>query len=170
MGGGENRSRWPWPLVNNDQLYKVAYDEAVRALSELQAAIESVRARAGLLLSTAAVTTSFLGAQGLQGGRSNFLAWLAMTCFVAVAATCLSILLPRRWEFAVSSTWLVESCGESAGEVEIDDLYRGLAIRMRGSFSVNHQGLAGLALLFQAASGLLTIEVVAWIVTIALHL
>jgi hypothetical protein len=53
--------------VSQDLLYKVVYDEAVRALSEQQAAIESVRSRAGLLLSAAAVTTSFLGAQALQG-------------------------------------------------------------------------------------------------------
>jgi hypothetical protein len=44
--------------VAADQLYKVAYDEAVRALSEQQATIESVRTRTGLLLSDAAVTTS----------------------------------------------------------------------------------------------------------------
>jgi hypothetical protein len=64
-------------------LYKVAYDEAVRALSEQQAAIESVRARAGLLLSAAAVTTSFLGAQALQGASSNLFSWLALLGFVA---------------------------------------------------------------------------------------
>jgi hypothetical protein len=38
---------------------------------------------------------------------------------------------------------------------------------MQGSFSANHRGLTELATLFQAASGLLTIEVVTWIAAIA---
>lgn len=57
--------------ADKDFLYKVAYEEAVRALSEQQAAIDSFRTRAGLLLSAAAITTSFLGAQALDGGDSN---------------------------------------------------------------------------------------------------
>jgi hypothetical protein len=147
-------------------LYKVAYDEAVRALSEQQAAIESVRGRAGLLLSAAAVTTSFLGAQALQGGSSNPSSWLALVAFVAVAATSLAILWPRGWESTANSGRL-ESLIESAEEIRIEDLYRDLSLRMQVSFSANHQGLHQLAALFQVTSGLLTIEVVLWIVAIA---
>ena len=50
-------------LADKDILYKVAYDEAVRALSEQQGVIDSLRTRAGILLSAAAITTSFLGAR-----------------------------------------------------------------------------------------------------------
>ena len=57
--------------ADKDILYKVAYDEAVRALAEQQGAIESFRTRAGLLLSAAAITTSFLGAQALDGGQAD---------------------------------------------------------------------------------------------------
>ena len=39
----------PYLPVARDQLYEVAYDEAVRALSEQQAAIDNLRARAGVL-------------------------------------------------------------------------------------------------------------------------
>lgn len=155
--------------MTEDLLYKVAYDEAVRALSEQQAAIESVRTRAGLLLSVAAVTTSFLGAQALQDS-AGLCSWLALLCFVAATATSLAILWPRGWEFAANSRRMVESCVESAEEIRIEDLYRDLSLRMRVSFSVNHRGLNELAALFQAASGLLTIEVVLWIAAIASNL
>ncbi|HET9677798.1 MAG TPA: hypothetical protein VFP21_09875, partial [Solirubrobacterales bacterium] len=67
--------------MSNDLLYKVAYDEAVRALSEQQAVIDSFRTRAGHLFSVAAVTTSFLGAQAFQGGDTNPVSWLALLCF-----------------------------------------------------------------------------------------
>jgi hypothetical protein len=56
----------PWVVVNQDPLYKVAYDEAVRALSEQQAAIDDFRSRVGILFSAAAITTSFLGTQVLH--------------------------------------------------------------------------------------------------------
>jgi hypothetical protein len=151
-------------------LYRVAYDEAVRALSAQQAAIESVRSRAGLLLSAAAVTTSFLGAQALQGGSSSLFSSLALLGFVAVAATSLAILWPRSWESTANSRRVLEGCIESVEEIRIEDLYRDLSLRMQVSFAANHQGLNQLAALFQAASGLLTIEVVLWIAAIASNL
>lgn len=54
--------------ADKDFPYQIAYDEAVRALSQQQSTIDSLRTRAGLLLSAAAITTSFLGAQALNDG------------------------------------------------------------------------------------------------------
>jgi hypothetical protein len=48
-------------IMSKDLLYKVAYDEAVRALAKQQAVIDSFRNRAGLLFSAAAVTASLFG-------------------------------------------------------------------------------------------------------------
>jgi hypothetical protein len=42
----------------------------VRALSEQQAVVDNLRSRAGVLFSTAAITTSFLGARASQGELS----------------------------------------------------------------------------------------------------
>jgi len=149
--------------------YKVAYDEAVRALSEQQAAIESVRARAGLLLSAAAVTTSFLGAQALRDGNSGVLSWLALLCFLAVAATCLAILWPRGWESTASPRKVVKRWVDSI-ELSHENLHRDLSLHMHDSYLVNHQGLKQLAVLFQAASTLLAIEVVLWMTAIGSNL
>src|SRR3954462_4992174 len=88
-------------------LYKVAHDEAVRALSEQQASIESVRGRAGLLLSAAAITTSFLGAQVLEGGSLSFPSWIAVGSFAAVAVLSLTILWPRHWELTANPSELI---------------------------------------------------------------
>ncbi len=139
----------------------------MRALSEQQAAIESVRSRAGLLLSAAAVTTSFLGAQALQGRSSSVFSGLALFSFVAVAATSLAILWPRRWEFTANPRRVLKGFTESGEVVQLEELHRDLSLHMHGSYVVNHQGLKELALLFQAASGLLTLEVVLWIAAIA---
>jgi hypothetical protein len=151
-----------------DLLYKVAYDEAVRALSEQQAAIESFRSRAGLLLSAAAVTTSFLGAQALSGGDLSFFSWLALTGFLGMAAASLAILLPRRWEGAVNSRDVIETYIESDQPAPVEELHRDLSLHMHGSYAKNSEDLKKLIVFFQIASVLFAIEVALWIVAIAL--
>jgi hypothetical protein len=150
--------------------YKVAYEEAVRTLAEQQATIESFRMRAGTLFSAAAVTTSFLGAQALAGGNSSIFLWPALLAFVAVSAVSLASLWPRSWEFTASPLGVIESCAGVAESIEIEELYRALSIDMYGSYLENQLGMKQLAVFFQAAAGLLTIEVVLWIVAIALSL
>lgn len=153
-----------------DALYKVPYDEAVRALSEQQAAIESLRGRAGLLLSAAAVTTSFLGAQVLQSHRPGLCAWCALLGFVAVAAASLAILWPRKWESTANPIDVLARSIDSADRLQVDDLHLELSLHMHESYLVNRQGLKQLAAFFQASSALLTVEVVLWVVAIALNL
>jgi hypothetical protein len=62
--------------------YALAFSEGVRALSEQQAVIDSFRTRSGLLLSGAAIATSFLGQASLDRG-TTFFTWLAIALFVA---------------------------------------------------------------------------------------
>lgn len=150
-----------------DQLYKVAYDEAVRALSEQQAAIESVRARAGLLFSVAAVTTSFLGAQALHGGKSSLASWLALLCFVVVAVASLAVLWPRKWEVRTNPRELIKTYVESTEPARAEELYRDLSLHMHNSYMENHGGLDRLAGFLQVASGVLALEVVLWIAALA---
>ncbi len=147
-------------------LYKVAYDEAARALSEQFALIDSFRSRAGLLLSAAALTTSFLGAQALQGNTLSPVAWMALACFVGVAVVSLAILWPRRWEFSTSPDELVRDYIEAEEPPSLDRLHRNLSLYMHDSHSRNSKGLSHLAAQFQMASGLLTVEVVLWILSI----
>jgi hypothetical protein len=152
--------------VSNDLLYKVAYDEAVRALSEQQAVIDSLRARAGLLLSTAAVTTSFLGPQALHGGSLSLFSSLALTGFVSVAIASLAILWPHRWEVGADPREVIDACMRLVEPVPAEDLYRELSLLVRESYLENREGLERLVVFFQIASGLLTVEVALWIVAI----
>jgi len=153
--------------ADKDILYRVAYDEAVRALSGQQGAIESFRTRAGLLLSAAAITTSFLGAQALNGGHSNVATWLALATFVAVAIVSLGILWPRRWEFTANPRDVIQTYIEADEPAPIEELHRDLSLHMHNSYLENREGLEQLSVSFQIASGLLTVEVVLWIIAIA---
>jgi len=70
------------------------------ALAEQQAEIDSFRSRAGLLLSSAAITTSFLGAHSFDGGSLTATSWLALLAFIGAAAISLAILWPHPWSSA----------------------------------------------------------------------
>jgi hypothetical protein len=153
--------------ADKDILYRVAYDEAVRALSEQQDVINSFRTRAGLVLSAAAITTSFLGAQALEGGDSRWTAWLALAAFVGVAVMSLAILWPRRWEFTANPRDVIRTYIESEEPAPIEEVHRDLSLHMHNSYVENRRGLEQLAVFFQTAIGLLAIEVVLWIVAIA---
>lgn len=94
--------------ADKDILYRIAYGEAIRALSEQQAVIDSFRTRAGLLLSSTALTTSFLGGRSFEGGLVAT-SWLALIAFVGVAALSLAILWPRSWEFTANPHEVIEA-------------------------------------------------------------
>lgn len=82
----------------------------------------------------------------------------------------LAILWPRSWELSANPAELIGDfieVEESLDSLQVDDLYRDLARYMRRSHDENLDRLAGLMALFQTASGLLTIETVLWIMSIA---
>ena len=154
--------------MTTDLLYKVAYDEAVRALAEQQEVIDSFHTRAGLLFSATAITTSFLGTEALGGGDLNFASWAALLCFVAVAAASLAVLWPREWNVTADLRDVIDTYIESAEPAPIEDLHRELSLHMRGSHLENRKGIRKLIVLLQVASVLLAVEVVLWIVAIAM--
>jgi len=112
--------------VRKDLLYKVAYDEAVRALSEQQAEIDSFRTRGGMLLSAAAITTSFLGAQSLQGSNASLSAWLALMTFGGVAALSLALLWPFVWQVTMDPLEVVSIYVKSEHPAASEVLHREL--------------------------------------------
>jgi hypothetical protein len=95
--------------ADKDFPYRIAYDEAVRALSQQQSMIDSLRTRAGLLLSAAAITTSFLGAQALNDGGPRIATWLALASFVGLSIASLAILWPHSLEFTANPANVIES-------------------------------------------------------------
>jgi hypothetical protein len=144
--------------------YALAFKEGVRALSEQQAVIDSFRTRSGLLLSGAAIATSFLGQAALERG-TTFFTWLAIVLFVALGASVIAILWPRDdWEYAVRPQLLIANYVEHPEPLEIAEIHRDLALHMDNSYLRNRGQLLRLVWLFRIASILLIVEVVAWVV------
>lgn len=155
--------------ADKDILYRVAYEEAVRALAEQQAEIDSFRNRAGLLFSSTAITTSFLGAQSFGAGEMSLISWLALIAFAGVAILSLAVLWPHPWELTVNPRDAIEPYIRREEPVPIDQLHRELSFHMYSSYVENRAGIESFATLLQIASGLLTIEVILWIIAFAIN-
>lgn len=147
--------------------YRIAYDEAVRALSQQQATIEGLRSRAGLLLSSAAITTSFLGAQALAEGGPGVPTSLALSCFLGVATAVLAILWPHRLEYTANPENVIESYIETEEPLRTTEIHRDLSLHMHDSYADNLVGQKQLATRFRIAGVLLTLEVVLWLIDLA---
>jgi hypothetical protein len=61
---------------------------------------------------------------------------------------------------------VIQTYIEADEPAAIEELHRDLALHMHNSYRENREGLEQLAVFFQVASGLLTIEVVLWIIAI----
>jgi len=151
--------------ADKDILYRVAYDEAVRALVEQQAEIDSFRSRAGLLFSSAMITTSFLVTQSFGVNDMNLITWMSLIAFAGVAVTSLAVLWPHPWEFSANPRDVLEPYLQ--GEEPVDKLHRDLSLHMHSSYVGNRGGIFQLTVLLQIASALLTLEVVFWMIAIA---
>jgi hypothetical protein len=132
-------------MDENADAYRLAYEEAVRALSRQEEALENFRTRAGLLLSAAAITTSFLGAQALSAGHPGPTAWLALAAFAGLGGAVLAMLLPGREEYAADSKLVVAVYIEGTYPYSLTQIHRDLAIHMETSIETNQIALKRLA-------------------------
>jgi hypothetical protein len=96
------------------------------------------------------------------------MSWLALASFIATALVSLAILLPYQGEFSADARGVIETYIEAPEPELIGRLHRDLALHMHRSYANNMEALDRLATLFQAACGLLTIEMIFWVLSIAL--
>jgi hypothetical protein len=141
-------------------LERIAYDAALGALAEQQGALRDLRARSGSLLTAAALTVSFLGAQALEGGL-DIAAWLAIGAFVVSLLATLYVLLPQDGLiFALDGPELyVELWSIRDDEPET---LRTLAYWISRFRANNKPTLDRLYLAFRLAAGALIAQVVLW--------
>jgi len=148
--------------------YALALEEARRALDEQERMVAQLSTRAGMLVSAAAVVTSFFGGPVLAQATVDAAAWLAIAAFVALTAAVLAILRPRQtWEFALHPAPLIERLLEASRGFRLPDLRRELALHMGASIDHNALEIGAMTKSFHIASVLLAVEIVAWVVSIA---
>jgi hypothetical protein len=142
-------------------LAEIAYESAVRALGQQEAALNELRSRTGTLLAAEALTTSFFGAAAVQQGALTLPGRLAIACFGISLGIALFILVPwRDLQFSLSGPLLYESlraCGEDEEEV-----YRRAAHWLEMLWSDNRAAIAHLYPLFTVSVAALALELVLW--------
>jgi hypothetical protein len=148
--------------------YVLALEEARRTLDAQERAVAQLSVRAGLLISSAAIVTSFLGGPVLARSDIDLAAWLAIGAFIAVTGTVLAVLRPQRTlEFALHPAPVVKRFVELPRASQPTNLRRELALHMGRSIDRNAREISTMMTSFHIASLLLAIEIGAWVVSIA---
>jgi hypothetical protein len=141
----------------------IIYDEAIRAVARQQTVLDGVRTRAGTLFGAASLVTAFLGGQALTHNPSlDFFAWAAIVVFVFLFASVLAILWPWPFQFVMSAKILIEDHSQKP----VPELQTYLAGIWERNYDTNQVRIDRLFWFFRAACCFLSLEVIAWLVSL----
>ena len=145
--------------------FRLAYDEAVRALRAQADEHSSLRTRAGTILATSLVVTSFFGGQAVaRNVPASSLGWLAVTAFLLAGVFSLGVLFPTDLRFA-SDVREVVSLIENASATK--DPYRELSLSLAWRLDSNRRPIAAMRWTFRASAVAVLAETVFWIAYLA---
>lgn len=140
-----------------DDLAKIAFDAATRALDKQERVLEELRSRTGVLLAASSLAAAFLGRPALDEAR-DVLAAIAIAAFAISIGASVYVLLPKStFYFALSGRYVFENLYEhrdDAGEV-----YRRLVYDMQRFWDDNDVVMRRLLVAFRVAAAALAIEV-----------
>jgi hypothetical protein len=152
-----------------DDAYELVFAEAVRALAARRDALESLRGRAGVVLSGAAIASSLFGGRAVGAGLGPF-AWAAIFSFLGLSLALLVVLWPRvEWQDAILPSWVIRVHIEVADPRGIGLIRRDLALELEDVYRKNTALYERLARSFRVAAVLLNFEVLGWILDLALR-
>lgn len=154
-------------MTVNDPRLELVYSESLRSITEQQQVLTELRGRASLLLSAAALVTSFLGAAALQ--RHGIRGWSAagVTCLSTITALVIFMLWPRKWQFRFSADVLLGHYIDGDNPAaDINELRRDLTARNDENYTFNEKSLRRLQWAFEVGCGMLLLEVVFWVLAI----
>jgi hypothetical protein len=146
--------------------YKLALDEAIRALEGQRVSLDELRSRAGILLSAALLIGALLGGPASQTKSLNYVVAAAVLLAVAVAASLLILRPTGGWKFNVGTRALLRDYIESAKPSTIPELHRSLAWYMDDDYLENQRKMKWLYRVFSFASVLVVGETIMWLVAI----
>jgi hypothetical protein len=144
--------------------FRLAYDEAVRALRAQADEHASLRTRAGTILATSLVVTSFFGGQAVaRNSSTSSLAWLAVIAFLLAGGFSLGVLFPTDLRFASDVGEVVALIENEAAK----DPYREVALSLARRLASNRSRIAAMRWTFRASAVAVLAETVLWITYLA---
>lgn len=147
--------------MSDELSFRLAYDEAVRALRAQGDALGGLRQRAGTVLATSLVVTSFFGGQAVaRNAAPAASAWLAVASFLLAGVLSLCVLFPADLRFTPEIAGVVALIERASPEREA---YRELALELSGQHKTNGRRLASMLWVFRLAAIALLAEAFFWI-------
>lgn len=145
--------------------FRLAYDEAVRALRAQADEHGSLRTRAGTILATSLVVTSFFGGQAVaRNVPETSLGWLAVIAFLVAGVASLGVLFPTDLRFA-SDVNEVVSLIETASPAR--DPHRELSLSLTRQLGLNRTRIDAMRWTFRTSAVAVLVETVFWIAYLA---
>jgi hypothetical protein len=156
-------------LRGEPSVYALVFSEARRALDDQERALSDVHSRTGVLLSAAAIATSFLGGQALTDHHNTGWTWTAFALFVGVAVLTLLVLWPTKsWTFSIDPATTLAEYAETDSPASIERAHRDFALSMGESYDEQEPQIERLTNAFRLATVALALEVLAWLGDIAI--
>jgi hypothetical protein len=151
--------------VPDDVSYRIAYEEAVRALRAQADTFAGIRQRASTVLATTMVVTAFFGGQAVVRGTSpGRTGWLAVVAFVAAGLLSVFVLFPSDPPFDTDTDAVVALVEDAPpGSDPLRELVLMLSTRHGG----NRGRIARLEWIFRGAATAMLVEVLLWIAFLA---
>jgi hypothetical protein len=155
---------------------RVVFEESARMLSNQDAVLTGLRARAGTLLAAAALVTAFLAPAALEMREErsqsvvrvfDWWASLATGSFVGVVGAALVVLWPYRWIFGHSAHDLMDHLLDANPPADEATVFRHLAYYNDVNHTSNVDRLKRLFFAFEIGCVLLGAEIALWLMALA---
>ncbi len=151
--------------MSHDVSFRLAYDEAVRALGAQAQTLNGIRQRAGTVLATTMVVTAFFGGQAVaSGAEPSSAGWLAVAAFIVAGVLSISVLFPTDPTLATDIGTVISLVEEASPEREP---LRELALTLSSKYGANEGRIMRLQWIFRAGAIALLVEVLFWIIFLA---
>ena len=148
--------------MSDELSFRLAYDEAVRALRAQSDAHSGLMQRAVTFLATSQVVTSFFGGQAVARNASpSSTGWLAVAAFLLAGVLSLYVLFPADLIFSPEISAVVALIDDEG------DPYRELALELSSRHKANRAPLTRMQWIFRGSAVALLAEAFFWILFLA---
>lgn len=142
-----------------------SYQLTADALGEQERALGALRSRAGTVLAAASISGSFLGTK-VSHASLDVWAVLALIAFVLCVGAAIYVLLPHQLVFVFRGQALL-AASDHEGIDDVTEAYRAAGIWIEPLLESNRDKIADLSDWFAVSCGLLAVEVILWIISLA---
>lgn len=160
---------------DSDERLALVLASALDGLKQQEASLDNLRARSGTLLASAALSASFLGAatfgESSLSDAATAAVVVALVGLVGVLAVVVVIDQPRKWGWYVNPRKMLKNYVEPHARrpATVDQMREDLALHLDDAHTKNDERLDCLWNVLRVGYLALVVEVVAWMVALALR-